>query len=167
MAGDTNINDAAANHSEMPCKKRSSGDRSMQPPMTPMIDVTFQLLLFFLLTMTFRMAEGMIPGALPQKGGDDPNRIVEIVEPIRVRVLPAGRENTGVNYEVEGYSARVGSGAELYEVLKARVDQVGPKGPVQIASAPEVEWGYVVEVFNQATRCEFESVEFSRSGIGS
>ena len=160
MAGYTNINDAAADHYETPRKKRPTGTRPMQPPMTPMIDVTFQLLLFFLLTMTFRMAEGMIPGALPAKGGSGPGRI-EIVEPIRVRVLPAGRENTGVNYEVEGYSARVGSGAELYDVFKARVDSVGPESPVQIVSAPDVEWGYVVEVFNQATRCEFQSVEFS------
>ena len=34
--------------------------------MTPMIDVTFQLLLFFLLTCEFRESEGMIPGTLPK-----------------------------------------------------------------------------------------------------
>jgi len=36
-----------------------------QTPMTPMIDVTFQLLLFFIMTFEFRQSEGMIPGTLP------------------------------------------------------------------------------------------------------
>ncbi len=161
MADYTNVNDAGADRFESPRKKRQSDNPPMQPPMTPMIDVTFQLLLFFLLTMTFRMAEGMIPGALPKKGMGAPEEQQEIVEPIRVKVLPAGSEKTSVNFEVEGYSARVATGAELYEVLKTRVEKVGTDSPLIITPAPDVEWGYVVEVFNQATRCRFESVEFS------
>ena len=161
MVDYTALNEEGESHYDSPRKKRQSDTPAMQPPMTPMIDVTFQLLLFFLLTMTFRMAEGMIPGALPKKGMGAPAEQEEIVEPIRVKVLPAGNDNVGVNYEIEGHSARVGNGADLYEVLKNRVDKVGTDSPLIITPAPDVEWGYVVEVFNQATRCQFKSVEFS------
>ena len=131
--------------------------------MTPMIDVTFQLLLFFLLTMTFRMAEGMIPGALPQKGLGTPVDEEVIVEPIRVRVRPAGQYGTEVKYELDGYDGVISDGSTLYQRLKERSEAVGLESPLIITPAPNVEWGYVVEVFNQATRCRFESVEFSPS----
>ena len=38
--------------------------KSFQPPLTPMIDVTFLLLVFFILTSTFRQMEGQLPGAI-------------------------------------------------------------------------------------------------------
>ena len=43
-------------HYESARKKRARPKAKMQPPLTPMIDVTFQLLLFFLLSFTFRQA---------------------------------------------------------------------------------------------------------------
>lgn len=41
--------------------------KSFQPPLTPMIDVTFLLLLFFILTFTFRQMEGQLPGAITSR----------------------------------------------------------------------------------------------------
>ena len=46
-----------------PDTKKDSAN-SIQPPLTPMIDVTFQLLLYFLLTTEFREDEGQIPGSI-------------------------------------------------------------------------------------------------------
>ncbi len=162
MADQPNANTANAESCDSRRDARST-KRPMQPPMTPMIDVTFQLLLFFLLTMTFRMAEGMIPGALPMKaGGGGP---ILIVEPIHVNVLPAGRDNTSVVYEIDGHDGRLTNGTELYTVLEHRSQLTGTESPIVITPSPDVEWGYVVEVFNQATRCEFQSVEFARSGM--
>jgi biopolymer transport protein ExbD len=37
-----------------------------EPPMTPMIDVVFQLLIFFLLTMKFTIQEGELLTHLPR-----------------------------------------------------------------------------------------------------
>ena len=129
--------------------------------MTPMIDVTFQLLLFFLLTMTFRMAEGMIPGALPQAGGVI--ACFDITEPIDVKVRPAGEHNTGVMYEIAGHGRPIANGHDLHAVLQQRAELSGLASPVHIQPSPNVEWGYVVEVFNQASRCGFQEINFAPS----
>ena len=54
-------------------KKRSKQrpTRAIQPPLTPMIDVTFLLLVFFLLACRFRVAEGQILAKLPDISGPD------------------------------------------------------------------------------------------------
>ena len=130
--------------------------------LTPMIDVTFQLLLFFLLTMTFRMAEGMIPGALPE-AGTGPVICGVITEPIDVMVRPTGEHNTGVVYEVMGHGRPITNGHDLHAVLQQRAELTGTASPILIRPRPDVEWGYVVEVFNQAGRCGFDEVNFAPS----
>ena len=47
-------------------KRRPAEDRVSQPPMTPLIDVIFQLLIYFMLTMHFRNVEGMLLSQLPK-----------------------------------------------------------------------------------------------------
>ena len=86
-----------------------------------------------------------------------------IVEPIRVYVLPAGEFRTEVKYQLDGYAGTITDGETLFKQLEARSKSVGLKSPLIITPRQDVEWGYVVEVFNQATRCRFESVEFSPS----
>jgi biopolymer transport protein ExbD len=39
--------------------------RRMQPPLTPMIDCTFNLLIFFLLAPSFSLSEGYLTTNLP------------------------------------------------------------------------------------------------------
>ena len=56
-------------------KKRQSvsdsGDRVDQPPLTPMIDVVFQLLIYFILTLHFKEVEGQLLSQLPKEKGLD------------------------------------------------------------------------------------------------
>jgi biopolymer transport protein ExbD len=126
----------------------------MQPPLTPMIDVTFQLLLFFLLATTFRQAEGQLPASLPQgraAGGLDQT----IVRPIRVTLLPAPG---GAAYHLDG-GAALADAAGLYRELVARRQAYGSdEVPVAIQPRWDVPWQYVVEADNQAHRAGFKSV---------
>ena len=149
-------------HYEPPRKKRSGESPKMQPPMTPMIDVTFQLLLFFMLSFTFREFEGQIPGALPKKGtgvsAED-----TLNEPIFVSVRGVGV--TEAKYEIRGYNEIPDSPQRLYEMLQRIQSQTNSKeGPVIIAPDAFVQWGHVVEVFNQAVRLDFENVGFAPIG---
>jgi biopolymer transport protein ExbD len=51
-------------------KKRKVGEeKPIEPPMTPMIDVIFQLLIFFVLTMKFKEVEGRLLSQLPKDKG--------------------------------------------------------------------------------------------------
>lgn len=71
--------------------------RSRQPieiAMTPMIDVIFQLLVFFLATSSFQMAEKLLPSnvsqPIPSSGPSDelppPEKIADLVDQVIVRL---------------------------------------------------------------------------------
>jgi len=147
-----------------PRKRRNKGKKaSMQPPLTPMIDVTFQLLLFFLLTCEFRESEGQIPGTLPSKGNimqnvkDDPPP-----DPIRIRIRPSINRGAA-NYEITGVSVVITSPEELHQTLLGRQQQLGSREvPIIILPSQDVAWEFVVEVFNQAVRAKFEKIGFAQ-----
>ena len=128
----------------------------MPPPLTPMIDVTFQLLLFFLLATTFRQAEGQLAASLPQgqgAGGLDQT----IVRPIRVTVLPAA--DGAAAYHLDDTAAVLPDAEALYRELTARRQAYGSdEVPVAVQPRWDVPWQYVVEADNQAHRAGFKNV---------
>lgn len=63
----TSMAPEAEAHYESQRKRRRPPKPKVQPPLTPMIDCVFQLLLFFLISSSFR-DEGIIPGAIPEVG---------------------------------------------------------------------------------------------------
>jgi len=126
----------------------------MQPPLTPMIDVTFQLLLFFLLACEFRESEGRIPGTLPSvpRGG--------WLEPITVTLCRSGVDASAY-YRLNGLREPVTSPQRLYERLRERQAALGTRDvPVVIHPNANVPWQFVVEAFNQAVRAEFTRIGF-------
>ena len=163
MAQRTDRSDSAHSHTpQAPGPARRARRPSMQPPLTPMIDVTFQLLLFFLLTCEFRESEGNIPGTLPH--GDVPRPTVLVPpppDPIRIRLRPA-MGGLGAVYQVNGALATIHSPAELFDRLKGLQGRLGSGDvPVVIVPQADVPWQFVVEAFNQAVRAEFTKVAFA------
>ena len=157
---DEHHSEEATVHYEPPRKRRRES-ATMQPPLTPMIDVTFQLLLFFILTFTFREMEGQIPGALPKKGTGGVSAKQTLSKPIRVRILPVDARKRAV-YEIEGVNERIEDPEQLYQILIGRQRALDSKeGPVIIKPEAFVRWQYVVEVFNQAVRARFKNIGFA------
>ena len=66
-------------------KRRIEDDKVDQPPMTPMIDVVFQLLIYFMLTMHFKEVEGKLLSQLPKREGLDRKPNFDI--PLEVRMI--------------------------------------------------------------------------------
>lgn len=128
----------------------------MQPPLTPMIDVTFQLLLFFLLATTFRQAEGQISAALPQRSGTG-GLDQTIVRPIRVAILPTAQG--GAAFFLDDAPAPLADAAALHCQLVALRQAYGSdEVPVAIQPRWDVPWQYVVEADNQAHRAGFKGI---------
>ncbi len=149
-------------HIPRPTKQPRSGAR-LQLPLTPMIDVTFQLLVFFIVTTTFRQQEGHIPGTLPEKGGITAGAMVEL-KPIRVMLRPTGEDRADCIYEIGGYGIGIDSPAQLFAALRARQQALGSdEVPVVIQPRDDVRWQYVVEAFNQAVRAKFKNIGFAPS----
>jgi biopolymer transport protein ExbD len=150
-------------HYVSPRAKRGRDKARIGVPMTAMIDVTFQLLIYFILTTTFRQAEGQIPGTLPKAGSSGAATVEKLQTPIKITVHPDGPNNTKVLFEVEGFTHKFGTAQELHEILAQRVKTGGTETPVIINARRDVRWRYVVEVFNQVVANQFTNIAFQNT----
>ncbi len=156
------IEDSDTMHYVSERNKRGREEVKMQPPLTPMIDVTFQLLLYFLLTSTFRKDEGQIPGSLPALSGIPPK--MSKLKPIKIVLRPLGASRESVQYKV-GRLAPVTNEIELQRLLLSAQKRVGTdEVPIIIQSNGGVRWKYVVNVFNAAVVAKFKNIGFAQAG---
>ncbi|MCD4698978.1 MAG: biopolymer transporter ExbD [Phycisphaerae bacterium] len=162
IAGDETVHYVSARRERESKKKHAS--TAIQPPLTPMIDIVFQLLLFFLLACQFRMDEGQIAANLPDISGPPP-RIIS-VEPIDITLRAAGSENRGVLITVQHTDAPLTTAEELHNYLlqmKRRHGNKADEVPVTIKPLGNVRWMHVVNAFNQAIRADYKKVGFKPS----
>ena len=136
--------------------------------LTPMIDVVFQLLIYFLLATNFALGEQVFRMDLPERGGstmmNDPFDIPE--EPLRIKVLSTAPEGEMLSVTLPPQYPRPGDLAELERFLAENRagDTIGlflADHPIQIVPAPETRWEHVVDVFNAVIRAGYRSVHFS------
>lgn len=162
---DTQIEEGSPEqHYVAPRQKRKQDKKNIQPPLTPMIDVTFQLLLYFLLTSTFRKDEGQIPASLPAAGGQASE--TPPFRPIRIVIMPQGNLRDQVMYTVDN-NPPTKDPAQLYVYLESRARTGDPKEiPVLIKSDGFSRWKYVVEAFNASVRAKFQKIAFAGDGAG-
>lgn len=174
-AARTAANDAMRNRHD------ARGDRSERSPralrkharvslsITPMIDVVFQLLIYFLLTAGFIGDERHLRAELPPErleGGRDAEFALEL-EPLVI----------GISRGAERPSLTLGAGlapprdaAELERILRdTMVAADRPDGlfaadhPIRIVADPDVPWQDVVAVFNAVVSAGYRSVAFGGS----
>ncbi|MFP4106474.1 MAG: ExbD/TolR family protein [Phycisphaerae bacterium] len=146
-------------HYEPQRKKRKKRTSMIQPPLTPMIDVTFQLLIFFIITTDFRPEEGLIPGSLPEKGSGA-SVAVDLMD-IRVVVRPSG---AGAQYLIERSGESFDTPGQLADFFAARHKALGAEADKQaivIEIRSDVKWRYVTEAFNAAVKARFRNIGFA------
>ncbi len=173
-------------HYESARQKRTRPKAKLQAPLTPMIDVTFQLLIFFLLTAQFR-DELAVPGSIPRKGvftGPPRPDVMEVY--VLVRQQGNGKDSLPIygimrragtaqmidvptNQSVAAY--RQQAAQRLYEELLEAKRGSPPDAPaiirpevdyerIAFGGAQYVRWQYVAEAYTQAMRCEFKEIGF-------
>jgi len=154
--------------------------------MTPMIDVTFLLLIFFLLTLKFKVLEGKLSAYLLKDVGvntqqSDPIEKVEVyINVIKsgTKVFPANNEQKGqpfvfdpkepeARFEYNGRVVEYGLGPKrtkdlkkLYKWVKEAHEQ-DDESPSTIHTFPDCVYGDVVPVLDNLVDAGFEKITFA------
>ena len=129
--------------------------------MTPMIDVVFLLLVFFVWTASLQAVEHILPSSLTAVAGEaaeftKPPPPPDF-DPLVIKVVWLGE---GPGWIVGGNAVR--RIAEVRATLDA-VAQIKSDVPVIIDPAGEVPLGHVIEIYDAARLAGFEEIQFAAS----
>ena len=153
--------------------RKIRSDRAREPaslPLTPMIDVVFLLLIFFLCTLRFRALEGKLAAALPRDAGSGIVRTLREEIGIRVRVVdpgqpvdlrtvtPSARGGRLIAYRVAGTEYRSVAALELLLLELYRAD---PSLAVRIDAGAGTLVGEIVAVLDAALMAGFDEIGFA------
>lgn len=132
------------------------GRRRYAISMTPLIDVIFLLMIFFLMTINFQKPEGVLDNRLPQLGrrsSEDPTKDWETVR-LRIHLARAGGE---LRIHLQ---ERVVSD---YEALGHYLDQLPPDILIIVEPEDDVPYKHVIGVYNACLKSKKREIVFSIS----
>ena len=134
----------------------------MQLPMTPMIDCTFNLLIFFLLTPSFSATEGYLTTNLPTSSGPVAGKAQIKVDRIKVELMDEGERGESVSI-IFAESENLGSNFDaLRQALEAKRNSgIAPNTPVLISPTMRCRHKWVVKAFDQAVLARFSEIHFA------
>ena len=141
--------------------------------LTAMIDVTFLLLIYFLVATEFKLGEEVyrldLPERMPSQLDRDPFELDE--EPLRIEVISTGMTPRAATLRLDGPYPQPRSFEELGRFLnQRRISEAAPGGlfqhdhPVIVRPASETRWEHAIEAFNTVVKSGYTNVTFARPG---
>lgn len=146
-------------------RRRRHGKSKISANMTPMIDIVFNLLIFFLLGSSFKVQEGMLPSRLPVDDSNQTEAVESLLRPITIRLIQIGDSTDPGDCDivVENYKGRPKDFHELYEVLEKIKDRnaaYSVDSPVRLLPEKNVQMGHVINAYNAAVRAKFKAINW-------
>jgi biopolymer transport protein ExbD len=139
--------------------RRRSTEVPMKIDMTPMIDCTFLLLVFFMVGSTLHRQEADIGFALP--GIADQSDSVDIPDEQIIEILPDGAVMLNdLQYDAAGSPGLPELTATLKR-FKESADANKTEAMITIAPAPQVKQQRVVDVLNACAEARIQNVTFA------
>jgi biopolymer transport protein ExbD len=130
----------------------------MDVAMTPMIDVVFQLLIFFICTASFQLSEELLPTSLAIAGGPTPAATIENEADLK-RIVVRGESIDGqTKWTVDDRSSP--SLVEVEQMLRAAAT-TDRALPVVLDVAGDVPLGDMIDVYDLCRLVHFERIEFA------
>ena len=144
---------------------------ALEVSMTPMIDVVFLLLIFFVCTASFQMPESILPSNLQLPGTSNEPAPLDLdkveLERIVVRItgsrngISASRALDGpsqIRYTLNDQPCE--SLTQLGELLR-RLARIDASLPVVLDIAGEVPLGSAIDVYDACRLARFEQIQFA------
>ena len=132
--------------------------------MTPMIDVVFLLLVFFVWTASFQIIEQVMPSELSQAAGSDPVENVDVPDP------PADLDNLVIRIKIENevptwfVSDQPLANLDAVKQQLTAIAQISTDAPVILYPDQDVPLEHIVNAWDAAKVSGFAKVQFAVSG---
>ncbi len=126
----------------------------------PLVDVTFLLMIFFVIAGTFERWEGVLSSRMLPSG---PSAGVPLpFTPVTMRIRGTGPNPSDFLVEIDGAGRATRSFTELSVMLKELQRNPGFSAdtPIIVVSDSGVRWDHVVSAWNSAIRAGYRSVAF-------
>ncbi len=136
--------------------------RDYGDPMLPMVDVVFNLLIFFVVTASGSVPEKLLPADLPASGA-----VVSQVVPDEQQSVITDDVWLKLSVAAETDTLQVDMNGTVYQnldQLKANLRalaEAGPENPVILDIAPAVQMDQLVDVWDTCIAAGFQSVSFA------
>ena len=128
--------------------------------MTPMIDITFLLLVFFLCTIKFKTLEGKLQAFLPRDVGPNPSAADDALDRIDVRVdaeRPFDETDRALSYRVGPYETK---DLDVLTARLARLFEADPERALTIDPRDGVVHQDVIALLDRVIEVGFLDVTF-------
>ena len=140
-------------------RRRLASSAEIEMQMTSMIDVTFLLLIFFLLGTKFKEPAGRLNAFLPKDRGPNPVNVV-VIEPeeeliVRVMMVPGHKRPIYKLGDIE-YPTITDLEQQLLVLHGIKADQ-----PVTIDPDPKAQYSYVLQALNSCVKVGYVEIAFS------
>lgn len=143
-------------------RRRRRRGLSMAVNIAPMIDVSFLLLIFFLVTTTFERAEGILASDLPRNQGAQ-FAVTLPISPIVVRLDRSGPGDDDYTLRVDRFPRAPSEIEELPEFLRGvhKLPGFDRDTPVVIVATNDVRWDHVVRCWNAIILADCRKIAFA------
>lgn len=148
-------------------KKRDLHAGTMTINLGPMIDVIFNLLIYFVVTANFAVGEGVLTLKMPQGTGAPTESIAPPQTPLNIVLSAVAPVGVDIRLQRERLG---GSFEQLQAQLRAlQFNDHNPRGvykadnPVIIQPEGPVRWQHVVNAFNAAIAAEYSNISFAQA----
>ena len=139
----------------------SSMNRDLGVTMTPMIDVVFLLLIFFVCTSSFQIAEAVLPSPLAIGGTTAVELPPELTEVLLDRLLiEVSQEGRSTRLAINGHNCP--TPARLSELLRA-LASIDRTLPVILDIAGETPLAAAIDVYDRCRLASFQRIQFAAS----
>jgi len=150
--------------------KKPSDPAKMQPPMTPMIDCVFNLLIFFILTPSFDLSEGYLTTNLPRSSGPVAGKPQVTEQRLKVELFDVSQDGQYVDGAKNEYcsitfneTTNLGSN---FDALRAALEDKRAAGlaattPILISPTMACRHKWVVRAFDAAVAARYNNIQFA------
>ena len=141
---------------------------------TPMIDCVFNLLIFFLCNINFKLLEGKIPAYLPKDVGVNPTPVDKQLEKIEIRINRSTAPNvkdpnwtwTEGQIVITVQGKKVSGLKQFYETIKS-VHEANKEAKATFYPGRGSLYIDCVKVINECLRAEFVDITFAGTPMDS